>query len=501
MAVSLNLPILSEEVPVSIQFVAAALILSLAYLLYTAVAPERPHKGFPLVSLPEGGLSHRVILKGLAEHNGRPFQVMGATGPRIVLPNSYADEIKNHPSLSLEKALKHDFYHKFPGFEALEAAETTGMKDFDFLVEVVVKLTQSLGVVTPDLVDETTHAVHDILGDDGNWHSMTIKQDMLQLIARMSSRVFLGHELCRNQHWLRIARDHSVEVMTAARILFTVNPLLRPIKQLFLEPCVRLRRARDEAHDLIQPVVEQRRALVRKALAAGSKPPRKTDSISWMYETARDKSEQVDYSGNQLMLMMVSIHTTTEQLSQTLVNLLANPHLIQPLRDEIASVVGAEGWSKTALHNMRLMDAFLRESSRFNPLSHVSMNRRVVRPMTLSTGEKLPVGAIVMISDNYADPTLYADPDKFDPYRYIAAREANPHSNYHVSLTPSHMGFGYGAHACPGRFLASNMMKIAMAFMVMNYDWRVGAELRARSKKEREVEVDFLIGEEGTGSE
>jgi cytochrome P450 len=147
--------------------------------------------------------------------------------------------------------------------------------------------------------------------------------------------------------------------------------------------------------------------------------------------------------------------------------------------------------------------------------------------MTLSTGEKLLVGAIIMISDNFADPTLYANPDKFDPYRYIAAREANAHSNYHVSLTSSHMGFGYGVHACPGRFLATNMIKIALAIMVVKYDWRVweGAEgkgtkglrtdmetklvvfpdakveLRARGREEREVEVDLLIGEHGMRKE
>lgn len=61
-----------------------------------------------------------------------------------------------------------------------------------------------------------------------------------------------------------------------------------------------------------------------------------------------------------------------DAVSQTLVNLIANPHLIQPLRDEVAAVIKAEGWSRTALHNMKLMDAFLRESSRLNPLSHGS---------------------------------------------------------------------------------------------------------------------------------
>lgn len=32
-----------------------------------------------------------------------PFQVMTGTGPVIVLPNRYADEIRNNPSLSFTK--------------------------------------------------------------------------------------------------------------------------------------------------------------------------------------------------------------------------------------------------------------------------------------------------------------------------------------------------------------------------------------------------------------
>lgn len=142
------------------------------------------------------------------------------------------------------------------------------------------------------------------------------------------------------------------------------------------------------------------------------------------------------------------------------------------------------------------------------------MNRRVITPMTLSTGEELPVGAIVMVSDNFSDPKIYPDPYKFDPYRYINVPDESRQSSHHVSLTPSNMAFGYGSHACPGRFLASNMMKVVIAMIVVNYDWRVGegnpegtkglwkdmdtkllvlpdskVELRARGKEEREVEL------------
>ncbi|KAI7784792.1 cytochrome p450 [Diaporthe eres] len=35
------------------------------------------------------------------------------------------------------------------------------------------------------------------------------------------------------------------------------------------------------------------------------------------------------------------------------------------------------------------------------------------------------------------------------------------------------MGFGHGAHACPGRFFAANEVKIALAHLLMKYDWRL----------------------------
>ena len=56
------------------------------------------------------------------------------------------------------------------------------------------------------------------------------------------------------------------------------------------------------------------------------------------------------------------------------------------------------------------------------------------------------------------------------------------------------MGFGYGEHACPGRFFASNEMKVALSFLLLNYDWKAGSgpafipfELKAVLHPEYEV--------------
>lgn len=42
------------------------------------------------------------------------------------------------------------------------------------------------------------------LSEDGKWHTVVLKDILLDLIARISSRVFLGDELFRDQEWLKV---------------------------------------------------------------------------------------------------------------------------------------------------------------------------------------------------------------------------------------------------------------------------------------------------------
>jgi len=39
-----------------------------------------------------------------------------------------------------------------------------------------------------------------------------------------------------------------------------------------------------------------------------------------------------------------------------------------------------------------------------------------------------------------------------------------------VSVSDDFLSFGHGRHACPGRFFASNEIKMLVAYLVMNYD-------------------------------
>lgn len=49
------------------------------------------------------------------------------------------------------------------------------------------------------------------------WHEIELKSSMLHIISQLSSRVFLGTELCRNPDWLRVTRDYTVDAIQAAQ--------------------------------------------------------------------------------------------------------------------------------------------------------------------------------------------------------------------------------------------------------------------------------------------
>ncbi|KAM0718727.1 hypothetical protein Q7P37_005798 [Cladosporium fusiforme] len=469
-------PAFLDSVPPSFQIVGVAFIALVAYTVYSAIAAEQPLEGFPIAALTERRLNSKwswytaggeTIARGLKEFNNSPFQILTGTGPKIVLPNRFADEVRSRQEANFPKAFEKEFFVNYPGFDA----HRQGLLDDWFIQELArVKLTQSLGLITHDLVDETTASVHDIFGEDAAWHTIPLKSTISELVTRLSSRVFLGLPLCRNERWLHIAQNYTVDAFVAARLLRMVPGVLRPFAYLFIPQCHRLRSQVSDARKLIMPEIEVRKARAEKALEAGQKPPKAADAIGWMVEIARGRD--VDYVAAQLSLTMAAIHTTTEATAQAIADICQHPEVVQPLREEIISVISENGWTKPALQKLRLMDSFLKESQRCTPIGIVSMNRFVEKEFELSDGTVLPTGSRFFVAGAFQDPLVYKDPEKFDAFRFHRKLEPGQINSWaHVTTSASHMGFGHGQHACPGRFFASNEIKVALCHLLLKYDW------------------------------
>lgn len=124
------------------------------------------------------------------------------------------------------------------------------------------------------------------------------------------------------------------------------------------------------------------------------------------------------------------------------------------------------------------------------------MRRLAQEEIKLSDGTVIPKGAFLVVSnDRMWDPNTYSDPETFDPYRFLKLRETAGHetSAQLVSPSPEHMAFGFGRHACPGRFFAANEIKIALCHILLKYEFKLaeGCEPRAR-KNGLSLNVDPL---------
>ena len=161
--------------------------------------------------------------------------------------------------------------------------------------------------------------------------------------------------------------------------------------------------------------------------------------------------------------------------TRCLVKLCEYPEIVPLLRTEMITVLRAEGWAKPSLYKMRLLDSFLKEVSRVSRMGLTTMGRYVTRATTLSNGTVLPTGSCIEIADDqHSDAAVYPSPEVFDPHRYLQMRGRPGHENSHqfVALSTENMLFGHGQHACPGRFFASNEMKILLCFLLVRYEWR-----------------------------
>lgn len=119
------------------------------------------------------------------------------------------------------------------------------------------------------------------------------------------------------------------------------------------------------------------------------------------------------------------------------------------------------------------------------------MQRVTTSPVTLSTGHTLPTNtrfafAAQSISLSAKTPTFspsynpvgYSPPTAFDGLRFYKLRAMPGKENRHqfVTTAPDSLSFGHGVHSCPGRFFASNEIKVVLIELLRNWDLRLAGD-------------------------
>lgn len=89
-------------------------------------------------------------------------------------------------------------------------------------------------------------------------------------------------------------------------------------------------------------------------------------------------------------------------------------------------------------------------------------------------GNIVPKGALFAVSGHWMhDPEHFPDPEKFDPYRHLKLADGAGGRTWFTSVSSEHLAWGYGKHACPGRFFASALSKMLLTHILFKYEFKL----------------------------
>jgi sterol 14-demethylase len=178
--------------------------------------------------------------------------------------------------------------------------------------------------------------------------------------------------------------------------------------------------------------------------------------------TARFSADEV--TGMFISMMFAGHHTTSGTAAWTLIELLRHPEQMAAVTAELDEL-RAEGHevSYQALRAMPRLEAAIKEALRLHP--PLILLLRVAKVDLDVEGHRIDAGKLVGASPAISNRigASFADPDAFDPERYLAPREED------VANPWNWIPFGAGRHRCVGAAFA--MMQLKAIFSVLLRDW------------------------------
>ncbi|KAK2753894.1 hypothetical protein FQN54_007253 [Arachnomyces sp. PD_36] len=419
-----------------------------------------------------------LVKKGYEEYRGAIFQLWSPEGYQIILSPVFVDEIKcmQADKANLAAAVEERFIGSYKWMEITNQINNRA---------VYKNLTPQMGVLIPDILDEGKYAIDTELPNSSEYTAVKIYYPLLRIVALMSGRVFVGPKICRDEDWIEASIAYTLDTFMGSAKLKRWSLALRPLLALFFSETLRVKQHHATARRLLVPIMEARARALKDP-----KYVRPNDMIQWIMDQSSVEKSPPSFEKQaemQLLIGLAGIHTTTLTCTQALFDLAARPEYIEPLREEAKQVMKETGGKleKKDIAKLVKLDSFIKESQRMSPPDMVTFDRIIEQPLTLSNGFTLPKGARIAVPAGpiSLDDSVWEDATRFDGFRFAKIRQSSPalaSTHQFVTTGPNAMHFGHGRHACPGRFFASNEIKIIMTLIVLKYDIKLEDEEKGR---------------------
>ncbi|EXL39546.1 hypothetical protein FOCG_17858 [Fusarium oxysporum f. sp. radicis-lycopersici 26381] len=282
-------------------------------LIFDIKAPKVGYRRFwePrwLVGLRFARNSAPMVSEGYHKYKGRMFKVLRNDSDILVLPPKYVNELRD---MSEDKISSTD-----ANLRNMVGRYTLGnvsvIRDSDLHRRALQqKLTPSLGNLIPPVKEELVFALKTEVKDCKDWTPTHITPLIVNIVARISARIFVGPDLCRNAEWLYISVNFTKNLGITRNILRVLPTIVRPVVARLLPSYWRIYSNLAAGRRLLGPVIQERRRAAASDGPAWEKP---NDFLQWMIDGARPEESSVADLVHRQLLNIWSLYATRLQLS------------------------------------------------------------------------------------------------------------------------------------------------------------------------------------------
>lgn len=180
-----------------------------------------------------------------------------------------------------------------------------------------------------------------------------------------------------------------------------------------------------------------------------------------------------DIVNHMIFLMMAAHDTSTITAAAAMYFLAKNPEWQERARAE-SDKLGDRNPDIDDLESLAVLDLVVKETLRLAAPVPIVM-RKTVRDVAIAD-HHIPADTLVAIAPavNHFDPTVWSDPDAFDPDRFTPAR-AEDHAHRFAWIP-----FGGGAHKCIGLHFGTLEVKAILHELLRSHTWTVAPNYTIR---------------------
>lgn len=160
--------------------------------------------------------------------------------------------------------------------------------------------------------------------------------------------------------------------------------------------------------------------------------------------------------------------TTSTLLEWAMAELIRNPKVMARAQAEVREVLKGKGHvEESDLNKLNYLKAIIKESFRLHP--PVPLIPREATKECKINGYKIPVNSRILINVMAIgrDPNYWADPEKFEPERFLESPVDFLGTNFEL------LPFGSGKRSCPGIAFASASIGFILAALLYHFDWQL----------------------------